>query len=144
MSAIDPRLAPVLASERRSGRGLAVFGVVLLALGGGMFAMSTSRVDMAGQVTGVIMGLVFGLPGLWLIRSWLRGPEVTAIVRLLTKDRASIKEWDFEYVSVQGGPTQTRVKLFTGNGRYREVTLAPEEAKPVMAYVAELSPRREK
>ena len=144
MSALDPRLAPVLASERRSARGLAVFGAVLLALGGGMFAMSTNRADVAGQVIGVIMGLVFGLPGLWLMSIWLRGPEATAIVRLLTADRGRIQAWDLEYVSIQGGPTQTRIKLFTGDGRYREVTLDPEDAKPVVSYVAELSPRREK
>lgn len=146
MSGIDPRLEPVLASERRSGRGVAVFGVVLLLIAATMVIGGLERETRNTQsdVILVIMTVVFALPGLWLLRIWLRGPEVTAIVRLLATNRKAIKEWDFEYVSIQGGPTQTRIQLFLGNGRYMTVDLAPADAKGVMAYVAEVVPRRQR
>jgi len=146
VSAIDPRLDPVLASERKSGRGVAVFGLVLLLIAATMVIAGVQREKPNTQsdvITG-IMTVVFALPGLWLLRIWLRGPEATAIVRLLATNRNAIQEWDFEYVSIQGGPTQTRIKLFLRNGRYMSVDLSPGEAKGVMAYVAEAVPRRQK
>lgn len=142
MSGIDARLAPVLANERSSARGTAVFGLVLVGLAALMLFKGLERPDAPGQAIAVVMGLVFGLPGVWLIAGLFRGPERAAIVRLLTVDRGKIESYDFEYVSIQHGPTRTRIKLFLAGGRYREVTLAPQEAKGVMAYVAESVPRR--
>lgn len=146
MTAIDPRLNPVLDSERKSGRGVAVFGFVLLGLSATMVVAWTQRESHTDQNTliTVIMTLVFGLPGLWLLRIWLRGPAATAIVKVLTIDRARIQAWDFEYVSVQGGPTQTRILLYLTNGRFMSSDLDPTGAKGVMAYLAETAPRRQK
>ncbi|MFO0755099.1 MAG: hypothetical protein U0359_01300 [Byssovorax sp.] len=146
MSAIDPRLDPVLASERRSGRGVAVFALALLLIAGTLVYAGLEREqhDMSRDAITAVMFLVFFLPGLWLLRVWQRGPEATAIVKLLTVNRHLIKEWDFEYVSTNGGSTQTRLLFFLHTGRFLSVDLAPGEAKGVMEYVAETAPRRQR
>lgn len=140
------RLDPVLAYERSSGRSTAVFGFVLLAVAGTLVAgIATKKDPQAGAIALIAAcALLFLVPGIWMIRSWLRGPEAGSMIRLLTADRAKIKAWDMEYVSINHGPTQTRIKLYLKDDRYQSLDLAPEPAKSVLDYVSDLAPRREK
>jgi hypothetical protein len=146
VSAIDPRLAPVLASQRSTDRSAAAFGFVFLGVTAAFLGgLATKKDPKVGEIALIIgCALLFLVPGILLIRSWLRGPEVSFMIRLLTADRAKITAWDMEYVSINHGPTQTRIKLYVGGGRYHSIELPPDSAKPVLEYVTELAPRREK
>ncbi len=79
-----------------------------------------------------------------MIRSWIRGPEATTIARLLTGERENLVAWDLEYVSISGGPTQSRVVLHRRAGVPLTVTLDHTTAAPVIAYVSERAPQVEK
>lgn len=145
MTPIDPRLAPVLASERGSQRVLAVLGALMAFVGGAIGAVGVSQSkDSGNAIAAVVFGLVFLVPGLFMIRSWIRGPERATVVRLLTEDRASLVAWDLEYVSINGRPTETRIVLHRRSGMPLNVTLDHAEAAPVIACVSDLAPRVEK
>lgn len=142
MTPLDARLDPVIASERSSQRVLGVVGVLMALLGGIFIAVvATQSKDLGNAVAAVVFGLVFLVPGAFMIRSWIRGPEKTTIVRLLTEDRASLVGWELEYVSINNGPTQTRIVLHRRSGMPLNVTLEPATAAPVIAYVTDIAPR---
>ncbi len=148
MSAIDPRLAPVLESERSDCRSSLVIGIIAILIGAAFPAglAAKDKPPEAGAIALIIFcALVFIVPGIFFVRSWARGPEAGRIMRLLTTDRAKITAWDVEYVSINHGPTQTRIKLYVSpGGGYHSINLSPEPAKSVVDYVSEIAPRREK
>lgn len=145
MTPIDPRLAPVVASERGSQRVLGVLGALMAIVGGAIGAVGASQSkDPGNAVAAVVFGLVFLVPGLFMIRSWIRGPEKATVVRLLTEERASLVAWDLEYVSINGRPTESRIVLHRRSGMPLNVTLDHDAAAPVIACVSELAPRVEK
>ena len=115
MKDIDPRLAPVVAAERGIGAFGAFLGGLMALLGGAFLAMAlTKNGDLGGILIVAFFGLIFFVPGILMIRSWLRGPKAKASIRLLTVDRAELVGWDLQYVSINRGPARPRLvkKLF--------------------------------
>ena len=142
MTALDPRLAPVIAAKRRSGWTAGFFGVALLLVSAFCMAGKAISDDNHGTIPFLVLCLtVFILPGVLLVRVWLRGPEQTKIIRLLTVGCASITSCKLDYVSESGGPTRSRIWLSARNGGFQVVTLGHEEAAGLIAYLAEVAPQ---
>jgi hypothetical protein len=139
---LDPRLAPVIAAKRRSGWVAGLFGTGLLLVAAMSIAgKAISDNDRGTVVLLVLCVVVFIVPGVFLLRIWLRGPERTAVVRALTEGRADLTGFRVDYVSTDGGATESRVWVFSRTTGAEEVTLAHGEAAGLIAYLGEVAPQ---
>jgi len=140
--ALDPRLAPVLAEKRRSVLSAGLWGIGLLLLAAFILVGKAFSGVASGTLELVLLCfVVLIVPGLFLLRIWLRGPERTRLVRALTEGRADLTGWSLDYVSTNGGLTRSQIWLFSRTFGAEVVILSHAEGKALIAYLADAAPQ---
>jgi hypothetical protein len=109
-------------SRRRTFLGL---GLVLLALGGlclailvGVSVSGAARPEDGVVPIGVIVFVVAGLPGLWLVSRGMRRDATHPLVSAIEIDRGRIRNVGFSYREVIGGYAKVAVVTLTDGSWY--------------------------
>lgn len=95
--------------------------------------------DLGVFVLGQALFMVLWLPGLFMVRSWLRRTDNHPLM-VAVDNPSTICLLDMDWVSINGGPPNGRVRIGTTAGRDDYVTIDAASARAVFAWLQTIAP----